>query len=185
MSTLELLLIALGLAMDCLAVSIGLATSQKLSGRTVLKIAFFFGLFQGLMPVLGWFAGESMKGLIEAVDHWIAFGLLAFIGGRMIRQSYRKEAGAPSAPLSLSLILSLSVATSIDALITGITFGFIDVNILKAAALIFAVTFLVTLAGLKAGEKISFLSIHRAERAGGIVLILIGLKILVEHLYYG
>ena len=178
----EIALIAVALAMDCFAVAIGVCSCQRQSWATILKMAFFFGLFQALMPVIGWLIGESLRDLIEAVDHWIAFGLLAFIGGRMIWNSLKKKEKQIIHHLTLFLLLMLSVATSIDALITGIGFGLIHVNILEAAIVIFITTFAITVFGAKIGQQTSFISAQWAERLGGFVLILIGIKVLVEHL---
>ncbi|NQV03072.1 MAG: manganese efflux pump [Bacteroidia bacterium] len=182
MSLFELILIALGLSMDCFAVAVGLCICQRLSWHAILKMALFFGLFQALMPVLGWLVGVSLKELISEVDHWIAFGLLAIIGGKMILQSFRSQQDKLIHTLTLPVLITLSVATSIDALITGLSFGFIDVNIITAGIIIFVITFLVTIAGAKLGEKTTFLPARWAERFGGIVLILIGVKIVLDHL---
>ncbi len=182
MSLLELILIALGLAMDCFAVAVGVCTCHKQSWKKILTMAFFFGLFQGLMPVIGWFIGESLRDMIAAFDHWIAFGLLAFIGGKMILQSFSHQNEERIHDLTFPILISLSVATSIDALVTGLSFGVINVNILKAAIIIFIITFLITVLGAKLAEKTRFIPANWAERIGGIVLILIGVKILLDHL---
>ncbi len=168
--------------MDCFAVAVGISINRRQSWREILKIAIFFSLFQALMPVIGWFVGDSLKELIAAVDHWIAFGLLTFIGGKMIVQSFLQQQRPISHTLKTSLLITLSVATSIDALITGLSFGFIEVNIVKAAVVIFIVTFLVTIVGAKLTERTTFLSARWAERIGGVVLILIGAKIVLDHL---
>ena len=168
--------------MDCFAVAVGISINRRQSWREILKIAIFFSLFQALMPVIGWFVGDSLKELIAAVDHWVAFGLLTFIGGKMIVQSFLQQQQPISHTLKTSLLITLSVATSIDALITGLSFGFIEVNIVKAAVIIFIVTFLVTIVGAKLAERTTFLSARWAERIGGIVLILIGIKIVLDHL---
>jgi len=182
LSLLELILIALGLAMDCFAVAVGVCTCHKQSWKKILTMAFFFGLFQGLMPVIGWFIGESLRDMIAAFDHWIAFGLLAFIGGKMILQSFSHQNEERIHDLTFPILISLSVATSIDALVTGLSFGVINVNILKAAIIIFIITFLITVLGAKLAEKTRFIPANWAERIGGIVLILIGVKILLDHL---
>lgn len=167
--------------MDCFAVAVGICACRRQSWRDILLMAMFFGLFQGLMPVIGWMAGVAIQGRIEAFDHWIAFGLLAFIGGKMIIQSFRHGDRDRIHQLNFAVLLTLSVATSIDALVTGLSFGLIEVNMLRAGILIFAITFLVTVAGAKLGEKTAFLSAPWAERAGGTILILIGVRILAEH----
>lgn len=183
MNFVELLLISLGLSMDCFAVAIGLGSARRMSWKKILKLAFFFGLFQGLMPLAGWIVGNSFQSMVEAFDHWIAFAILAFIGVKMIIQSFRKEDEKKLLDINkLSVILSLAVATSIDALITGISFGFIRVNILEAVAVISVVTFLVSVLGARLGGKADFIPPSWAERIGGVVLIGIGVKILIEHL---
>ncbi len=183
MSFFEIVLIALGLSMDCFAVSLSFGTSQKLTWRDILRTATFFGLFQGLMPVIGWVIGNSIQRYIITVDHWIAFGILAFIGIKMIIQAFGiGESKKPMDIRKLSVLLSLSFATSIDALITGVSFGFIPVNILVTALIITVVTFLNTINGAKLGEKTTFIPAKWAEVIGGMVLIAIGTKILLEHL---
>ncbi|NQV03323.1 MAG: manganese efflux pump [Bacteroidia bacterium] len=182
MNLFELILIALGLSMDCFAVAVGFSMNRRQSWREILKMALFFSLFQALMPVIGWVVGDSLKELIAAVDHWIAFGLLTFIGGKMIVHSFQQQQQSISPTLKTSLLITLSLATSIDALITGLSFGFIEVNIVKAGVIIFFVTFLVTVVGAKLAERTTFLSAGWAERFGGIVLILIGVKIVLDHL---
>lgn len=169
--------------MDCFAVSLSLGSSQKLNWRDILKMALLFGLFQGVMPLIGWLAGNSVKSMIEPVDHWIAFAILAFIGIKMIWQSFSDDEKKRSIDIrQFTVLISLSIATSIDALITGVGFGFIRVNIYEAVILISMVTFMVSLIGAKIGEKTTFLPARWAEFAGGLVLIAIGAKVLLEHL---
>jgi manganese efflux pump family protein len=183
MSILEIILIGIGLSMDCFAVAVSFGTNRLLYGRYIFRTALFFGLFQGLMPVAGWLIGDSMKVFIERFDHWIALAILGFIGIKMIIQSFadeKKEGGVDIR--KTRVLITLSVATSIDALITGISFGFIRVNILLAAGLITGITFINTIIGAMIGQKTSFLPARWAERIGGLVLILIGLKIVTEHL---
>jgi len=182
LSLLELILIALGLAMDCFAVAVGVCTCHKQSWRNILRMALFFGLFQGVMPVIGWLVGGSLREMISTFDHWVAFGLLAFIGSKMILQSFSHHEDERIHSLRFPVLISLSVATSIDALITGLSFGVIDVNILKAAIIIFSITFLMTIFGAKLAEKTQFIQSHWAERIGGVVLILIGVKVVLDHL---
>ena len=183
MTLLEIFLIALGLSMDCFAVAVGFGTSGKLVARDLAKMAFFFGFFQGMMTFIGWWVGDSLKQFIESVDHWIAFSLLALIGIRMIIESLKhEEERKPFIRLSYKILLSLSVATSIDAVMTGVSFGFINVKIIETVILIALVTFCVTLIGGKLGSKTTFIPARRAEMIGGIVLILIGVKILFDHL---
>jgi putative Mn2+ efflux pump MntP len=176
-------LIALGLSMDCFAVSVSFGTSRKLLWSDLLRMALFFGFFQGMMTFIGWWAGDSIKQMIESVDHWIAFSILSIIGIRMIIESFKHEKERKSIDVrKFRILLSLSVATSIDALMTGVSFGFITVDILKTTILISSVTFVVTMIGGKLGEKATFIPARRAELIGGIVLILIGVKILLGHL---
>ncbi len=184
MTLFELILIALGLSMDCFAVAVGISFGQRLPWRNVLKMALFFGLFQGVMPVIGWVVGGSLREMIASVDHWIAFALLAFIGGKMILESFGNKEEKKSITLTVPVLISLSIATSIDALVTGVGFGMIGVNILEAVIIIVVITFLVTIAGAKLPEKTTFIPAAWAERIGGLVLILIGLKILLDHLGY-
>jgi len=185
MSILEIFLIGLGLSMDCFAVSISFSSCRKLEWRDVLKMALFFGIFQGIMPVIGWLVGTSFQSLIQAVDHWIAFGILGAIGLHMVSQFFVHETKRKPADIrKTSVLLSLSVATSIDALATGLTFGVIKVNILEAASVITIVTFIVSLIGARLGTKSKFIPAKWAELLGGVVLILIGSKILLNHLGY-
>ena len=183
MSLLEIFLIGLGLSMDCFAVSLSFGICRKLAWRDVLKTSFFFGIFQGLMPVIGWLIGTSFQSLIQAFDHWLAFGILLFIGIRMILQFFvHEEKRKPADIRKTSVLLTLSLATSIDALVTGISFGFISVNILKASLIITGVTFIVSMIGSRLGAKSTFIPARWAELLGGLVLIMIGTKILLSHL---
>ena len=183
MSFFEIFLLGLGLSMDCFAVAVGFGTSKKLAVQDLIRMAFFFGFFQGLMTFFGWMFGSSLKPIIESFDHWIAFSLLAIIGCRMIIESFEKEKEKKVVDIRrLRILISLSVATSIDALMTGISLGFVRVNIVFAVIIITVITLLVTFTGGKIGEKTSFIPAKRAEIIGGLVLITIGIKILVEHL---
>jgi manganese efflux pump family protein len=183
MSILEIILIGIGLSMDCFAVAVSFGTNRLLYGRYIFRTALFFGLFQGLMPIAGWLIGDSMKVFIESFDHWIALVILGFIGIKMIVQSFADESKENPVDIRKTTVLvSLSVATSIDALITGVSFGFIRVNILLAASLITGITFLSTILGALIGRRTTFLPARWAERIGGMVLILIGLKIVWVHL---
>jgi putative Mn2+ efflux pump MntP len=181
---LTIIFIAIGLAMDAFAVSVasGLAVT-KLRVRYAFKIALFFGLFQALMPVLGWFLGLGFRHLIEDYDHWLAFGLLTAIGGKMIYESFRLEdAENPRDPMGIQVLLVLSVATSIDALAVGLTLTFIKVPIITPAIIIGAVTFALSYVGVFLGEKFGHFFEKKIEALGGLILIGIGLKILIEHL---
>jgi putative Mn2+ efflux pump MntP len=185
MSFLEIFLIGLGLSMDCFAVSLSFSTCGKLDWKDVLKVSAFFGIFQGLMPVIGWLIGTSFLSIIQDVDHWLAFGILAFIGLRMVSQFFVHETKRKTTDIrKTSVLLTLSVATSIDALATGISFGFIKVNILEAATVITLVTFIVSMLGSRLGARSTFIPARWAELIGGIVLIGIGSKILLGHLGY-
>jgi putative Mn2+ efflux pump MntP len=183
MSFFELFIIGLGLSMDCFAVSLSFSTCGRLAWKDVLKMSAFFGIFQGLMPVIGWAIGTSFQSLIQVVDHWLAFSILVIIGIRMIRQFFVHETKRKFTDIRKTpVLLSLSVATSIDALATGVSFGFIKVNILEAASIITCVTFIVSLIGSRVGAKSTFIPAKWAELLGGMVLIGIGTKILLDHL---
>ena len=186
MSILELLLIAVGLSMDAFAVSVckGLATRQ-LRWRHYLIIGAWFGGFQALMPSIGYLLGSTFESYITAVDHWVAFFLLCLIGGSMVKEALSKdgEAGADNSSFAFRNMLLLAVATSIDALAVGVTFALLPgVSIVAAVSFIGATTFLLSAAGLKAGNIFGLRYKSRAELTGGILLILMGGKILLEHL---
>ena len=178
----ELLLIAVGLSMDAFAVSVCKGLSVKeLKPRHALLAGLYFGGFQALMPVLGWLLGYRFESLITSIDHWVAFVLLSLIGGNMIRESFSEEEELND-DFGVKTMLLLAVATSIDALAVGITFAFLSVKILPAAALIGVTTFLLSILGICIGRAFGARWKSRAELAGGVILILIGLKILLEHL---
>lgn len=184
MGLFELLLIAAGLSMDAFAVSLceGLGMG-RLSLKNSLIIALFFGGFQAAMPVIGWLLGKQFAGYITSVDHWVAFGLLAFIGGKMIFEVKKSEVSDKcEVALNLKQLTLMAVATSIDALAVGVTFAFLKVSIVPSVLAIGLVTFAFTLAGVLIGHKFGSRLKTKAELAGGIVLILIGTKILLEHL---
>lgn len=192
MTDFEIWLLAIGLAMDCFAVSIASGIMLKrIQWRPILTMAFFFGLFQALMPLIGWTAASLFSHLIESVDHWIAFGILAFLGIRMIRESFKDEEMRQTYnPAKLKVILAFAIATSIDALAVGVSFAFMGLKssteILSAVGIIGLVSFVLSVVGLLFGiccggniaRKI------RAELLGGIILVLIGCKILIEHLFF-
>lgn len=177
-------LIAVGLSMDCLAVSISSGfVIKKLRLNHAILIAFFFGLFQSLMPLAGWFMGLSVIHLISAIDHWVAFGLLAFIGGKMIFEAFElDEEKKWMNPMKLSVLLLLSVATSIDALAVGFSFAVLKIHIIVPIIIIGTVAFLFSFAGVYIGDKFGHFFERKIEFAGGVILIGIGLKILIEHL---
>lgn len=181
----ELFLIGVGLSMDAFAVAVckGLAM-PRMRWLQAGVIALSFGFFQALMPILGWALGRQFETYITSVDHWIAFLLLGFIGGKMIWDVFHEEEEACSTQDQFSFreLLALSVATSIDAMAVGITFAFLQVKIVPAAALIGCTTFLLSLGGVCAGRRFGSRYRSKATLAGGIILCLIGLKILLEHL---
>ena len=184
MTGLEIWLLAVGLAMDCFAISIasGILLKRTL-WRPMLTMAFFFGLFQAIMPLLGWIGASTFSHLIESLDHWIAFAILAFLGGRMVRESFKDEdCKKEYDPKSLKVVLALAVATSIDALAVGITFAFLNVSIMEACLIIGCTTFVLSVIGVVVGNFFGTRYKRKAEIAGGVILILIGLKILLEHL---
>ena len=178
----ELLLIAVGLSMDAFAVSLckGLSVGHP-HPRQMLLTGGYFGGFQALMPLVGFLLGVQFQGLIQAFDHWVAFGLLALIGANMLREA-RGGGECGSSSFSLRVMLPLAVATSIDALAVGVTFAFLEVDILPAAALIGCVTFLLSTLGVRLGSILGARYQARAEALGGLLLILTGTKILLEHL---
>lgn len=188
MGIVELALIAVGLSMDAFAVSVCKGLGMKgLDMGQALVIALFFGGFQALMPLAGWALGSGFQSYIEPVDHWIAFALLAFIGGKMLYDAFHEEDGdepvaGEAARLDLKEILMLAIATSIDALAVGVSFAFLQVDIVPAISLIGVITFALSLVGVAAGHQFGARFEKPATIVGGLVLILIGLKILLEHL---
>lgn len=183
MSIWELFVIAVGLSMDAFAVSVckGLSAGRVRLGHA-LTAGIWFGGFQALMPFLGWLLGSRFQSFISSVDHWIAFLLLGLIGLNMVRESRSQEEEEVGASFAPKAMLPLAVATSIDALTVGITFAFLRVEIYWAITLIGVTTFLLSAIGVKAGGIVGERGKSRAELAGGLVLILMGCKILVEHL---
>ena len=186
MNLLEITLIAIGLAMDAFAVSVAVGPTKYLeSKRARFRISFHFGLFQFLMPILGWLAGTTFVHYIDSVDHWLALALLGFVGGKMIKESFDKEQKEynlnPSRGWSLML---LSIATSIDALAVGLSLAMIGAKIWIPAMTIGIITAALSLVGIYLGKSIGGACSKRAEFVGGIVLIFIGLKIVVEHLFF-
>lgn len=186
MGVIELLVLALGLSMDAFAVSIckGLSV-PKLQAKHCLICGVYFGGFQALMPLIGWALGIRFQSMITNIDHWIAFVLLAVIGANMIKESFSKEEECPDASFGFKTMLTLAVATSIDALAVGVTFAFLDVSIVPAVLLIGATTFICSAVGVKIGNVFGNRFQSKAEFLGGVVLIAIGLKILIEHLFFG
>jgi putative Mn2+ efflux pump MntP len=179
-------LIAIGLAMDCFAVSLGVGTAGTAVGaRPTFRLFFHFGLFQAGMTLLGWLAGKTVVTYIASVDHWVAFGLLAFVGVRMIRGGLRKEGDEPAIPdpsRGMTLVM-LSVATSIDALAVGLSLALLSVNVFWAALLIGGVSAVLSLVGLLLGNQLGLRFGKSMEVIGGIILIGIGLRVLITHLF--
>jgi putative Mn2+ efflux pump MntP len=177
---------ALALAMDCFAVSLGMASgSRGLTLKQAARVAVFFGGFQFAMPVVGWLAGARLLGLIRNFDHWVAFGLLAAVGGHMIYESFElseeEKKARPDGTRGRRLIV-LSVATSIDSLAVGLGLGVMGASIAYPAAIIGLTSFVMTVVGARIGPLVGRIAGRRAELVGGIILIGIGVKILVEHL---
>jgi len=186
MSSIFIFGVAVALAMDCFAVTLGMACGPRgLGTRQAVRMAAFFGGFQFVMPVAGWLAGDKLLGFIKSFDHWVAFGLLALIGGRMIYESFGlnegEKARRPDQTQGMRLVV-LSLATSIDALAVGLSLGVIRTGILYPAAVIGVTSFVLTIVGAKLGPVAGRLAGRRAELLGGLILIGIGAKILVEHL---
>ena len=187
MGILELLLIGIGLSMDAFAVAIcqGLCM-KKLNWRHAAVIALFFGGFQALMPLIGWVLGSQFAGYIQNIDHWVAFVLLVLIGGNMVREALSPEeekvACAVESKLDYKQLFLMAVATSIDALAVGVTFAFLEVSIVPAISIIGCTTFCLSLVGVAVGNFFGTRYKKRAELSGGIILILLGAKILLEHL---
>ena len=184
MGFLELLLLGVGLSMDAFAVAICKGLKMpKLNYKQTALIALFFGGFQALMPLIGWLLGTRFEKYITDFDHWIAFILLVLIGSNMIKESFSKGEEHTDASFAFKTMLLMAIATSIDALAVGVTFGLLpDVNIIAAITLIGSTTFILSGVGLKVGNVFGLRYKSKAELAGGIILILIGIKILLEHL---
>ena len=183
MSLFSVFLIGISLSMDAFAVSIAKGMCVKGNRlRCALMLAFWFGAFQALMPLLGWLSGSLFESLITAIDHWIAFILLALIGGNMVRESFGDEEEEVSASFSPAAMLPLAVATSIDALAIGVTFAFLSVDIAPAVGFIGCTTLVLSAVGVWVGGLFGDRWKAPAERFGGVVLILMGCKILLEHL---
>ena len=188
----ELMIIAIGVSMDAFAVSVckGLSV-QNLRPRHVLQTGLWFGGFQALMPLLGYYVGSHFASIVENFDHWIAFGILTFLGGQMIVESFKEEEDKHNFdPTCIKVILGLAMATSIDALVIGATFAFLGYNhistIISPIGIIGLVSFIMSIIGLLIGIGFGngIARKLRAERLGGIVLVAIGIKILIEHLFF-
>ena len=185
MSLTELFLIAVGLSMDAFAVSICKGLSmQKMNRKNALVIGLYFGGFQGIMPFLGYLFGSRFQDAIASYDHWIAFILLAVIGGNMIKESMDKELENLDSSVAFKDMVILAIATSIDALAVGVTFAFLKVQIVPAVCFIGVITFFLSVVGVKVGTIFGSRYKSKAEFVGGFILLLIGAKILVEHLFF-
>lgn len=190
MNFFEVFLIAIGLAMDAFAVSVSNGiVLQKMKYKSALKFGLFFGIFQFVMPVIGWLCARNFKEAIESFDHWVAFILLFIIGGKMFLESFKDEEEHIKSEeniLSFYNMTILAIATSIDALAVGVSFAFLDsnegLNIWSSSAVIGVVAFVLSYIGVHLGNKIGKLVQKNAERVGGIILVGIGFKILIEHI---
>ena len=183
MSVPELFILAVGLSMDAFAVSVCKGLSmQKMRMKNALTVGIYFGGFQALMPAIGYFLGAYFQNTIAAYDHWIAFILLGIIGGNMIRESLNQEEESCDASIAMRDMLFLAIATSIDALAVGVTFAFLQVHLLYAVSIIGTATLVLSVIGVKVGTVFGCRYKSRAELAGGVILVLMGVKILTEHL---
>ena len=184
MDIFSLVLISVGLAMDATAVSMAYgAIIKEDRAYHAFRFASSFGIFQVVMPCIGWAAGTSISKFIAGFDHWVAFGLLVFVGGKMIYESSVIEDRQRDCSVPLNTLMMLSLATSIDALAVGLSFALLNVNIITPVLIIGVVTFAMSLAGFTAGKKVGSLFENNMEKAAGVILILIGIKILIEHIF--
>lgn len=184
MGLIELFILAVGLSMDAFAVSIckGLAT-KDVSVKQMSLAGVWFGGFQALMPLIGYFLGSAFAKAIEGFDHWVAFGLLVLLGGNMIKEAFSKDTDDDvTDSFGVKTMFIMAIATSIDALAVGVTFAFLKVNIIPAVSFIGIITFLFSFVGVKIGNLFGAKHEKKAQLAGGIILVLIGIKILLEHL---
>lgn len=183
MTLFEIILIGIGLSMDAFAVSICKGLSmKKLKWKNAVIVGAYFGLFQAIMPLSGYLLGTTFSDLVISIDHWIAFVLLAVIGGKMLKEAYSNNEEDENDSFDFKTMLVLAIATSIDALAIGITFAFFEINIIKAISIIGFLTFTISAIGVIIGNKFGHKFQGKAEIVGGAILILIGFKILVEHL---
>jgi putative Mn2+ efflux pump MntP len=180
----ELLLIAIGLSMDAFAISIVSGLGMKtFTWKKALIVGLYFGVAQGIMPLIGYFAGTYLAALVQAYDHWVVFGLLSIIGAKMIYEGLSKREGErEETSLRPKAMLPLSIADSIDALAVGVTFAFVNVEIFSASVIICGITLVISMLGVKIGNLFGLKLKSAAEIVGGVILILIGLKTLLEHL---
>ena len=183
MRTFEILVIAIGLAMDAFAVAICKGLSmKKMNWKNAIIIALYFGVFQAVMPIIGYLLGITFSDFVKSIDHWIAFILLSVIGVNMIKESTDDEIDKRNDKTDFKTMILLAIATSIDALAIGVTFSLFEINIVFSVAIIGIITFLLSILGVKIGNKFGDKFQNKAEFTGGIILIFIGLKILLEHL---
>jgi manganese efflux pump family protein len=180
----SILIIALGLSADCFAVALSASITKKsLPFLQGFRVALSFGIFQAAMTIIGWLAGRTVIDLISSYDHWLAFGLLLFVGGRMIWESFHENDNKARTDITQwHFLLLLSIATSLDALAVGLSFAFLEVNLILASVTIGVVALIITFFGFFAGKKLGALAGKRAEIIGGVILIAIGVRILLEHL---
>lgn len=179
-----IIMIAVGLSMDSFAIAVSAGMSGRVPDKWVaLRMSLSFAFFQGMLPVAGWFLGMEIEPLISPVDHWIAFGLLGFVGWRMIRSGLdRKSDSCAVDPSRGSVLLMLSIATSIDALVVGLSFGMLSMEIFYPAVIIGIVTFIISMTGAYIGHRLDSVFGKRMEILGGVLLILIGFRILLSHI---
>ena len=183
MGIIELIVLSIGLGLDAFAVSICKGISmKKMDWKKACIIGLYFGGFQAIMPVIGYFLGSTFESFITSFDHWVAFILLAVIGGNMIKETFSKENENINGDVGFKTMIILAIATSIDALAVGITFAFFNVNLLLAITLIGIITFALSVIGTKIGNRFGDKYENNAEFLGGVILILLGIKILLEHL---
>ncbi len=185
MEVFTLIIIAISLSMDSFAVSVSNGIMfPHLTRKKLVLIAVCFAVFQGAMPLLGWILGHAFIHQIEFIDHWIAFGLLSLIGGKMIYESVSNDSDEEIKDLNIFTVVAQAIATSIDALAVGISFAALKINIVHAVGIIALTTLVVSLFGLKMGRVVGNKLSHRAELVGGVVLIALGVKILLDHILF-
>lgn len=183
MGLLEIILISIALAMDAFAVSVCKGLSmKKMNWKKAGIVGLYFGGFQALMPMIGFLLGASFESVVTSIDHWIAFVLLGIIGGKMVKEAFGENEENCNDDTNFKTMVILAIATSIDALAVGITFAFLKVNVFLAVTLIGIITFVLSVLGVKIGNKFGDKYERKAELAGGCILILMGIKILIEHL---
>ncbi len=185
MGIIEILLISISLAMDAFAVSICKGVSmKKMNWKKAIIIGLYFGGFQMLMPIIGYMLGKGFENVVASIDHWIAFILLAGIGANMIKEAFSDESDKVNDNIDVKTMILLAIATSIDALAVGITFAFLKVNLILAISLIGIVAFTLSVIGTKIGNRFGDKYGNKACLVGGVILILMGIKILIEHLFF-